>query len=159
MNRLKLLLYLCCVLLAFGANRAAQFAASVTPTSADFGTQYLNARSASQMFTITNIGSQALTFSSFSIKGSGFRCAQGTAPQTLAPGGSTTVELVFFPTAAGSASGSLALHFPELPQALTASLSGTGAASTASACIVPSTLTSATSRGVLAAWLKSRSAT
>jgi hypothetical protein len=103
--------------------------------------QYLNTASASQMFTITNTGAQALTFSSFSIRGSQFRWAQGTAPQTLPPGGSIILDVVFFPTIAGPALGSLTLHFAELPGALAASLSGTGVSSTASASVVPSTLT------------------
>jgi hypothetical protein len=94
-----------------------------------------------QTFTITNTGAQPLTFSSFSLRGSQFRWAQGTAPQTLAPGTSVNLSFVFFPTTAGVASGSLALHFAELQQPLTATLSGTGQSSTASASVVPSTLT------------------
>ena len=72
---------------------AAQYSVSVSPVSADFGTQYLNTASIAQVFTITNTGLQNLTFSSFSIRGSGFRWSEGTGPQTLLPGDSVTLTV------------------------------------------------------------------
>lgn len=92
-----------------------------------FGSVALNTP-ATQSITLTSSGTAPLTISSLSLTGTGFSASGITTPLTLNPGATATLSVKFDPTAAGAASGSIAIASNAATQ--TIALSGSGASST-----------------------------
>lgn len=110
-----------------------------SPTSVSFGS-VITGNSNSQTVTLTNGGNASLTITQANVTGTGFSSNGLSLPKTIAAGGNTTFNVVFAPTTAGSASGSVSLvsNAPNSPLAIP--LTGTGTASTATLTATPSSL-------------------
>jgi hypothetical protein len=98
---------------------------SLTPTALTFAATGVGLVSPAQTLTLTNNGGVALHISA-AVVSSGFVIAANTCPASLAPAAACTLTLVFAPTVAGSATGTLTLtdDAPSLTQ--TVLLTGTG---------------------------------
>jgi hypothetical protein len=98
---------------------------SLTPTALTFAATGVGLISPAQTLTLTNNGGVALHVTSTAIT-AGFSIAANTCPASLAPAAACVITLVFTPTSAGAASGSLTLtdDAPGLTQ--TVLLTGTG---------------------------------
>jgi hypothetical protein len=81
---------------------------TAAPASITFGNVQVGT-SQSQTDTLSNTGSTSLTLSQATVSGAGFSITGLTPPITLAAGQSTNVNIVFSPTSAGSATGTLSL--------------------------------------------------
>ena len=107
------------VLPVIGSGVGAQ--AELFPTTLDFGTLTVNARSAPQLITVRNVG-QAPLLVSGSITGSGFRLA-GPLPASIAPGQEDEVALEFVPGIDGPVTDTFTIQSnsaqPPVPVALT----------------------------------------
>lgn len=79
--------------------------ATISPTSADFGSQPVNNTSATQVITLTSAGSVALEISGISV--SGDFAQTNSCPAALAAGASCAISVRFTPTASGPRSGML----------------------------------------------------
>ncbi|MGH9712667.1 MAG: beta strand repeat-containing protein [Candidatus Acidiferrales bacterium] len=110
-----------------------------SPTSINFGS-VVTGNSNSQIVTLTNGGNASLTITQANVTGAGFSSNGLSLPQTIAAGGNTTFNVVFAPTSAGSASGSVSLvsNAPNSPLAIP--LSGIGTAATAALTATPNNL-------------------
>src|SRR5260221_10430212 len=85
-------------------------AASVSPTSVNFGNQNIGTASAPQVVALTNSGTANLTVSSISASPSQFVVAGApTLPMTLAPGNKTRIPQTFTPSAQVTVRGALAV--------------------------------------------------
>ncbi|MHB8754318.1 MAG: beta strand repeat-containing protein [Candidatus Acidiferrales bacterium] len=104
---------------------AAQPQLTLNPTNVSFGSIALGSN-ATHAVTVMNSGNASLTISSVSASGAGFSWNGLSLPVTLAAGQGTSFNVVFAPTAAGSASGSISVasNAPGSPSSVT--LSGTG---------------------------------
>ena len=69
-----------------------------------FGNVDLNTPT-TQTVLLTSSGTAAVTINAASLTGTGFTMSGVTAPVTLSPGQTETLDLVFDPTAAGAATG------------------------------------------------------
>jgi Abnormal spindle-like microcephaly-assoc'd, ASPM-SPD-2-Hydin len=100
---------------------------SFNSSSIGFGSVNLNSP-ATQTLVLNSVGTAPLTVSASSLTGSGFSISGASLPLTLPAGQSATLEVTFTPTAAGTASGSLAItsNCSMGPGPMTVSLSGTG---------------------------------
>jgi len=99
---------------------------SINASSIAFGNVGLNTPS-TQTVTFTSSGTGAVTINSATLTGTGFSMSGVTFPVTLNPGSSTTLNLVFDPTTAGAATGSLTIVSTSSTGGTSAiSLSGTG---------------------------------
>ena len=98
---------------------------TVSPASIDFGTVQTGT-SQSQTDVVTNTGSSTVTVTQATVTGTGFSTTGLTLPLTLSPQQSLSFQVVFSPTAAGSASGSLAVAGGS-SVSVNVALSGTGA--------------------------------
>jgi hypothetical protein len=101
---------------------------TASPSSLSFGSTAVGATSTGTV-TVTNPGSAAVSMTSAGVTGpfsEGNNC--GTA---LAAGASCTVTVMFAPTAAGAASGTLSVNSSAPGSPLTVALSGTGTSSNA----------------------------
>jgi hypothetical protein len=116
-------------------------AGSVTenPTSFSFGNVQTSATQ-TQTETLTNSGSESLTITQATMAGAGFGYAGLSLPLTLAPNQSTTFGVIFAPTTAGPANGSLAISISGASTTLNMALSGTGVSS-ATLTATPASLT------------------
>jgi len=104
--------------------------ASVAPTNATFPSTIVGASSAGQVFTISNTGEASFTINSITTSGDFAQTNTcGTLPATVAPGASCTATVVFTPTVAGARTGNFSVVTSVNTGALTAPLTGTGAAS------------------------------
>jgi Abnormal spindle-like microcephaly-assoc'd, ASPM-SPD-2-Hydin len=110
-----------------GAGIQAQLGA--VPSAAAFG-NVSTGNSNSQTISLTNSGTASVVISRATVTGTGFSIAGLNAPVTIATGSNTTFNVVFTPTAAGSASGSVALTSNAPNSPMTIALSGTGVAGT-----------------------------
>lgn len=104
--------------------------ATFFPTKANFGSITVGTSSATQVFSIVNIGGQNLTINSISITGtnaSSFSQSKTCTP-TLAPNANCSVSITFTPASEGALSASLQVadNAPGSPQTL--ALNGTGVA-------------------------------
>jgi hypothetical protein len=106
-----------------------QAALNVTPTSATFGNVSVGT-SVSQTIQLSNTGTAALTVSQLSVTGSGYSTGSVTLPITINPGQSSTFNIQYLPTAAGSATGSVNIVSSALNSPATITLSGSGVAAT-----------------------------
>ncbi len=98
---------------------------SATPASIAFGSITVNAAT-SQNVTLSNAGGSSLTISSASASGPGFQVAGLAVPMTLASGQTATFSVMFDPSSAGPASGSVQITTAGGSAPLTISLSGAG---------------------------------
>lgn len=108
----------------------AQGQLTANPSTASFGT-VSTGRSNSQTVTLTNGGSAAVSISQANVSGAGFSISGMTGlPVTINPGASKTFNVVFAPTASGSATGTVQLvsNAPNSP--ILIALSGTGQTAT-----------------------------
>jgi hypothetical protein len=112
---------------------------SVTPGSVSFGNVSTTTTN-SQTIQIQNTGSASLTISQATITGAGYSVTGLTLPATLAAGQSSTFNVQFSPTVAGSVAGSLSIvsNAPNSPAVIP--LSGTGVASTYTLTVSPASL-------------------
>jgi Abnormal spindle-like microcephaly-assoc'd, ASPM-SPD-2-Hydin len=76
--------------------------------------------------TLTNSGNTTITISSISASGAGFTESGVSNGQTIAAGGTATVNAVFTPTSAGIVSGSITINSNATNSPLVIGLSGTG---------------------------------
>ncbi|HWZ81691.1 MAG TPA: choice-of-anchor D domain-containing protein [Terriglobales bacterium] len=102
---------------------AAQLVAS--PTSLAFGNVQIGT-SSNKSETITNNGGTAVTISQATVTGAGYSVGGVNLPATLAAGQSVVFTIMFAPTAAGAASGNLAIVSDAPGSPLNVGLSGTG---------------------------------
>jgi Cep192 domain 4/Abnormal spindle-like microcephaly-assoc'd, ASPM-SPD-2-Hydin/HYDIN/CFA65/VesB-like, Ig-like domain len=100
---------------------------SANPTSLSFGTVQVGS-SANLPETVTNTGGSTVTISQANVTGTGFSISGLTLPATLTAGQSVTFTATFTPTAAGAASGNLAVLSDATNSTLNIALSGTGGA-------------------------------
>lgn len=99
---------------------------SVNGTSIAFGNVSLNTP-ATQTVTLTSTGTAGVTISLATVIGSGFTISGATFPLTLGSSQSVTISVLFDPTVAGAASGTLTIVSTSLTNPTTiVSLSGTG---------------------------------
>lgn len=110
---------------------------TLTPTSANFGSEQVGATTAAQTFTLSNSQAVALTISSISTNLSDFLVSTNCplSPNTLAAGGSCDIMVSFDPTTTGTRSGTLAVYDNAAGSPVTATLTGTGTTSTASTAV------------------------
>jgi len=104
-----------------------QSALTMTPATASFGDVTVGSPS-TQMVQLTNSGTGPLTISQVSATGSGFRTSTLSLPISLAAGQSTSFNIVFSPTSAGTVSGAVSVvsNAPNSPATML--LSGIGVA-------------------------------
>lgn len=118
-------------------------AVTLAPTSLAFGSQALNTTSPAQTVTLTNSGNAALTIAGISVTGAnqGDFSQSNECPASLAAGSNCTISVTFKPTASGArtAAVSFADNATGSPQSV--SLSGTGAATTPTLTVTPTSLT------------------
>jgi hypothetical protein len=98
---------------------------SPNPASIAFG-NVQDGTSSSQTETLTNNGGTSVTISAASASGTGFSYSGLTLPLTLAAGQTTSFSVLFNPTVAGAASGTLTITSNGSNPSLTIPLSGTG---------------------------------
>ncbi len=109
-----------------GSGIAAIYTLGINPTSLSFGSITTGTSSAPQTVTITNTGNANVTISSITLSGGGYSMTGGTAPVTLSPSQSLTLSVMFDPTVAGTASGSISIASNATGSPATVTLSGTG---------------------------------
>ena len=111
-----------------GTGTTANSQLTLSATTLSFGNVAVNS-STTQSLTLTSSGTSAVTVNAASITGSGFTLVGGSFPITLNPNQSTTLQVQFKPTAAGSVTGSLTVTSNSTNGSSAAvSLSGTGTA-------------------------------
>src|SRR5206468_1396408 len=96
-----------------------------SPPSLDFGSAQLNSTQ-TKYAALTNSGGSSLTISQAAVPGAGFGVSGFTSPETLAPGQSLTLTLVFAPTVMGTVSGAVAFASDASDANLNVALSGNG---------------------------------
>jgi FtsP/CotA-like multicopper oxidase with cupredoxin domain len=103
-----------------------QPAATLSPSSNNFGTVTRGTTSAPFAFTLTAGGSAPLTINGITVNGGQFTIASSTCGTTLAVGSSCTINVAFSPKGRGAQTGTLQVsdNAPGSPQ--TATLTGTG---------------------------------
>ena len=141
---------------------------SVSPTTIDFGFVTTGSSSSAQTVTISNDGiDNSLNIGTITIGGTNaaeFSKQNDTASgQTIAPGGSATLEVVFSPSSAGAKTASLSISSDDPDEAtVTVILSGTGYPENIPICTevfsqYSSQLVSDSSGGAIIVWEDSRS--
>ena len=107
-------------------------AMAIRPTHLDFGVQAIGTASAPQTITITNSGTAALRVGAVSLAGSSSSdfgwSRELCAGQTLAPGASCAMQLIFHPVAAGTRSAAVSIESDAAPIAESIPATGIGAA-------------------------------
>lgn len=102
--------------------------ATLTPTSASYGTQIVSTSSAATVFTWSNTSSVALTINSVAATGD-YSVSTTTCSGQIAANSSCTISVVFTPTALKTRTGTLTVTSTSTANAtLTASLTGVGVA-------------------------------
>ena len=97
----------------------------ISSSTVAFGSVSVNSTSA-QTVTLTSTGTAPITITSATVTGAGFTLTGPTFPIALTAGQTTTLNLTFAPTSAGSLTGQLAIASNSSTGNATASLSGTG---------------------------------
>ena len=103
---------------------------SAIPMSASFPTVTAGT-SGSQTITLQNDGTSAVTISSASVTGAGFGTSGLVIPMSIAAGQTATFNVMFTPSSAGNAAGSVSLVSDAPSSPLVISVSGTALAATA----------------------------
>jgi hypothetical protein len=99
---------------------------SISSTNVGFGSVFVGS-SSSQTVILTNSGTAGLTISQVSVAGAGFSTGGFAVPLTLNVGQTTGLTIVFAPTIAGTAGGSVSVASNALGSPATIAVSGTGA--------------------------------
>jgi hypothetical protein len=121
---------------------------NVTPTSLAFGNTVATTTSASGTLTLRNTGTAALTGINLTFTGPFARAAAGgSCTTTLAAGATCTINVVFAPTAAGAASGTVAIGANLAVAGSPVTLTGTGVANVVGATLTPTTWSPSATRG------------
>ena len=97
------------------------------PASESFGSVIVGNNQA-QTITLTDTGTGSVDISQISVSGSGFSLSGITVPLTLTAGQIASFSIIFAPTSAGNASGTVAITSDASNPTLSIPLSGTGAA-------------------------------
>jgi predicted extracellular nuclease len=111
------------VAVGYFALPAAVVSASLTPASATFSSAAIGVASSGQVFTLTNTGESAVPFT-IATTGSFAQSSNCVSPLALAA--TCSINVVFTPTAAGNASGTLVVTTSGTPKTLTSTLVGIG---------------------------------
>ncbi len=119
------------------ATTSTQAAITLSAASLTFAAQQVATQSAAQTITVSSSGAAPVVFGSLVLTGD-FTETDNCAGQTLAPGSSCSVQIVFAPTATGARSGQLTIYANITGGEATVSLNGTG---TTPAAIVLTPLT------------------
>jgi len=98
---------------------------TLSPTSLNFGNVNVSG-SSTLTSTLTNSGQAAANISQVNVTGAGFTVSGLTAPATLNPGNSVTLQVKYAPASAGAASGSVSIVSDAQGSPTTLALSGTG---------------------------------
>jgi len=112
-----------------GTGVAATLTLSFNPTSASFGNVNLGS-SSTQGVTVTNTGNSNVQISGITASGTGYMLSGASTPVTLTPSQIMTFSVIFTPTAAGSASGSVTVTSNATGSPATIPLSGSGVQTT-----------------------------
>ena len=113
--------------LAISLSGSGLAAGSLTANPASFGFGSVQvSTSKSSAASLTNTGGESVTISASSVSGNGFSISGLSLPMTLNGGQSASFNILFNPSAAGSASGSVTITSNASNSALTIPLSGTG---------------------------------
>lgn len=100
---------------------------TAAPATVDFGGTLVNATSPSKTVTITNAGSAPVSGITTTMSGpQAAQFARTTTCGTLAPSATCTVAVTFKPTVGGAASATLSVSTPDVPNAASVALSGSG---------------------------------
>jgi hypothetical protein len=104
---------------------------SVSPTSKNFGSLTVGSSSSPQTFTVSNVGSASLVIGTITVTGTNAnqfsKQNDNCTGQTIAAGGSATLQIVFSPTSTGAKSATLSIPSNDPDEGtVTISLSGTG---------------------------------
>ena len=110
-----------------GAGVSSATAVTVTPSSLSFGNVTVGSVSPAQSVTITNTGTQTLTFTGISAGGD-FSSTNTCTTNVLNVGQSCTASVTFTPTASGARAGSLSISDNAAGSPQSVVLSGTGVA-------------------------------
>src|SRR5215471_17007011 len=102
---------------------------SATPTSAQFGNVSVGTRN-TQTVQLKNTGSQALTISSITPRGTGISVSGLTLPLPIQAGSAVNLTVSFLPAAAGAVSGSVTIASNASNSSLSLAVSGTGITAT-----------------------------
>jgi len=118
---------------------AVQGALSVSPTSASFGS-VITGKSSTQAIQLKNTGTASITVSQASATGAGFSVSGLSFPLTLAAGQTSSLNVQYAPTSAGSVIGSVSVasNAPHSPASV--ALSGSGVAATYSMSLAPASV-------------------
>jgi hypothetical protein len=108
-----------------GSGVSATLQLSPSTTSLDFGSVALGTTSTLSV-TLTNTGNSSVSVSQISVTGSGFSVTGLSLPISVAPGQSTSFNVDFAPTVAGSVTGSASVASTAGNSPLSISLSGSG---------------------------------
>jgi hypothetical protein len=103
-----------------------QAAASLTPSSLNFGNVVVGATSPAQNLTLTNNGTASLTITSVTINGSATFNQTNNCGSNLAAGASCTISVTFAPNGTRTSTATLKVSDNASPPTQQASLSGTG---------------------------------
>jgi hypothetical protein len=114
-------------------------AGSVAPGSLTFSNQAFNSTSNAQTVTLLNTGSVALAPTSISFNGNFNKSGDTCTNQTIAPGSSCTILVVFIPQATGPVTGEMTIYANIYGGQITVDLNGTGTAA-GSVTLTPSNL-------------------
>ena len=106
----------------------AQPAVTVMPSALSFGSQQVATESAAQSVTVTSSGNAPVVFGQAMVSTGFVVTADTCSGQTIVPGATCGVSLVFAPTATGAASGSLVLFANVSGGQASVALAGTGTA-------------------------------
>lgn len=120
-------------------NSAPSPAIQLSSTAINFSNDIVNS-SASQALIITNTGTATLSVSQVNVSGAAFSISGVSLPLNVSTGQTTTVSVVFRPTAAGTSAGSLSIvsNAPTSPSSV--SLSGSAVAATFTLGVAPTSL-------------------
>jgi hypothetical protein len=108
-----------------GTGVAPTFQLAASPTSLNFGNVAVGS-SSTQVVSLSNTGNSNVTISQVSVSGSGFSASGLTPPLTLAPGQTTSVNVIFAPAASGTVTGNLSVTSNATNSPATVALSATG---------------------------------
>jgi len=109
-----------------GTGVASTMVLSFSTTNLSFGSVNTGT-SAAQTVTVTNTGNANVAISSVAASGTGFSLSGANTPVTLTPTQSLTFSVIFAPTVAGNATGSVTVTSNATGSPATIALSGTGA--------------------------------
>jgi hypothetical protein len=114
-----------CASVSAGKESPAAAKISIVPASVDFKEVVVGQKN-SQTLQISNTSNEPISFETLHVSGSGFTLSPVKTPLTLPSGKSLRVTLVFSPTKASAASGSLALSTSNLEAPVSVPLAGSG---------------------------------